>query len=93
MSKLSLSVNLEQQSTCSIRKNGPLGKLLQDASLIMGNERTMSHIANIYAVNRTLKDVRNFSALMGLITFVFAGDFRQTLPVINRGTRADIIKA
>jgi len=26
--KLPLSVNLEQQSTCSIRKNGPLGKLL-----------------------------------------------------------------
>lgn len=33
--KLPLSVNLEQQSTCSIPKNGPLGKLLQDASLIM----------------------------------------------------------
>ncbi|CAI6377510.1 unnamed protein product [Macrosiphum euphorbiae] len=32
--KLPLSVNLEQQSICSNRKNGPLGKLLQDASLI-----------------------------------------------------------
>ncbi|CAF4918912.1 unnamed protein product [Pieris macdunnoughi] len=30
---------------------------------------------------------------MGGITFVFAGDFRQTLPAINRDTRADIIKA
>ncbi|XP_045454816.1 uncharacterized protein LOC123664266 [Melitaea cinxia] len=91
--KLPLSVNLEQQSTCSIRKNGPIGKLLQDASLIMWDECTMSHRAHIEAVNRTLQDLRNSSAVMGGITFVFAGDFRQTLPVINRGTRADIIKA
>lgn len=53
----------------------------------------MSHRAHIEAVDRTLKDLRNSSALMGGITFVFAGDFRQTLPVINRSTRADIIKA
>jgi len=33
--KLPLSLNFEQQSTCYIRKNGHLGKLLQDASLIM----------------------------------------------------------
>ncbi|XP_060873906.1 ATP-dependent DNA helicase pif1-like [Metopolophium dirhodum] len=91
--KLLLSVNLEQQSTCSIRKNGPLGKLLQDASLIMWDEYTMSHRAHIEAVDRTLKDLRNSCALMGGITFVFAGDFRKTLPVINRSTRADIIKA
>ncbi|GBP36902.1 ATP-dependent DNA helicase pif1 [Eumeta japonica] len=74
-------------------QNGPIGKLLQDASLIMWDECTMSHRAHIEAVNRTLQDLRNSSAVMGGITFVFAGDFRQTLPVINRGTRADIIKA
>ncbi|GBP12989.1 ATP-dependent DNA helicase pif1 [Eumeta japonica] len=81
--KLPLSVNLEQQSTCSIRKNGPIGKLLQDASLIMWDECTMSHRAHIEAVNRTLQDLRNSSAVMGGITFVFAGDFRQTLPLLT----------
>ncbi|CAG4969265.1 unnamed protein product [Colias eurytheme] len=30
---------------------------------------------------------------MGGITVMFAGDFRQTLPVIVRGTRADIVKS
>ncbi|KAE9542286.1 hypothetical protein AGLY_003413 [Aphis glycines] len=30
---------------------------------------------------------------MGGITFVFAGDFRQTLPVIPKGTRADVVNA
>ena len=91
--KLPLSVSLEQQSTCSIRKNGPLGKLLHDTSLIIWDECTMSHRAHVEAVDRTLKDLKNSAAVMGGTTFVFAGDFRQTLPVVNRGTRADIIKA
>jgi len=29
---------------------------------------------------------------MGGVIFVFTGDFRQTLPVIAKGTRADVIK-
>ncbi|GBP70109.1 hypothetical protein EVAR_50931_1 [Eumeta japonica] len=76
--KLPLSVNLEQQSICSICKNGPLGKLLQDASLITWAECIMSHRAHIEVVDRTLRDLRNSSTLMDGITFVFARDFRQT---------------
>lgn len=91
--KLPLTVSLEQQSVCSIRKNGPIGQLLQNTSLIMWDECTMSHRAHVEAVDRTLKDLRNSVAVMGGVTFVFAGDFRQTLPVVTRGTRADIIKA
>ncbi|CAF4891106.1 unnamed protein product [Pieris macdunnoughi] len=53
----------------------------------------MSHRAHVEAVDRTLKDLRSSANVMGGITFVFAGDFRQTLPVVNRGTRADIMKA
>jgi len=46
----------------------------------------------VEAVNRTLTDFRNTSAVMGGFTFVFVSDFRQTLPVVAKGTRADIIK-
>ncbi|GBP19399.1 ATP-dependent DNA helicase pif1 [Eumeta japonica] len=91
--KLPLTVSLEQQSVCSIRKNGPLGKLLQETSLIIWDECTMSDRAHVEAVNRTLKDLRNSDAVMGGVTFVFAGDFRQTLPVVTKGTRADVIRA
>lgn len=45
------------------------------------------------AVNRTLKDLRNSDGVMSGVTYVFAGDFRQTLPVITEGTRADVIRA
>ncbi|XP_024878028.1 ATP-dependent DNA helicase PIF1-like, partial [Temnothorax curvispinosus] len=52
----------------------------------------MSHKSHIDAVNRTLKDLRTSEKVMGGVTFVFTGDFRQTLPVVPKGTRADIMK-
>ncbi|GBP66856.1 ATP-dependent DNA helicase pif1 [Eumeta japonica] len=91
--KLPLTVSLEKDSVCSIRKNGPLGKVLQDVSLIIWDECTMIHRAHVEALDRTLRDIRNCDKIMGGITVMFAGDFRQTLPVIVRGTRADIVKA
>lgn len=90
--KLPLTISLEQQCVCAIRKNGPFGKLLQDVSLIIWDECTMIHRAHIEAVNRTLQDIRSSNAVMGGVTFVFAGDFWQTLPVIAKGTRADVIR-
>lgn len=33
--KLHLTVSLQKDNVCSIRKNGPLGKILQDVSLII----------------------------------------------------------
>jgi hypothetical protein len=48
-----LTVLLDQQSVCSIRKNGPLGKLLQEISLNIWNECTINHRDHVEAVNRT----------------------------------------
>jgi hypothetical protein len=53
----------------------------------------MSHRSHIEEIDRTLKDLRCNNKFMGDITFVFAGDFRQTLPVIPKGTRADVVNA
>lgn len=47
----------------------------------------------IEAVDRTLRDIKQNEQPMGGITVLFCGDFRQTLPVIPRGTRADEIRA
>lgn len=91
--KLPLTVSLQNDSVCSIRKNGPLGKVLQDVTLIIWDECTMIHRAHVEALDRTLRDIRSCDKIMGGITVMFAGDFRQTLPVIVRGTRADIVKS
>lgn len=49
----------------------------------------MSHKRAVEALNRSLKDIRGNQDLMGGIVVLLAGDFRQTLPVIERGTPAD----
>ena len=43
------------------------------------------------ALNRTLKDIRSSNEIMGGIPVMLCGDFRQILPVIRSGTRANII--
>ena len=46
----------------------------------------MLHKAAFMAVDRTLRDITGKNQVMGRIVFVLSGDFRQTLPVIPRGT-------
>jgi hypothetical protein len=45
------------------------------------------------AVNRTLQDLWCNARIMGGVTFVLAGDFRQMVPVVPRGTKADELNA
>ncbi|XP_029636838.1 uncharacterized protein LOC115212137 [Octopus sinensis] len=49
----------------------------------------MSHKGAFEALDRLLQDLRRISRLMGGLTVLLAGDFRQTLLVIPKGTRAD----
>ena len=93
MFKLPLDLTRNEQPLCCINKNSTKGKLLQTCKLIIWDEATMSHKRAVEALDRTMKDFRDNTHLMGGVTIVLAGDFRQTLPVIPRGTRADQINA
>ena len=53
----------------------------------------MFHKAAFEALDITLKDIRRNNNIMGGVAVVLAGGFRQTLPVILRGTRADEMQA
>ncbi|GBP61500.1 hypothetical protein EVAR_34737_1 [Eumeta japonica] len=53
----------------------------------------MANRKAIEALDRTLRDIKQNGQTMGGITILFWGDFRQTLPVIPRGTRADEVRA
>jgi len=69
--KLPLTVSLEQQSVCSIRKNGPLRKLLQETSLIIWDEYecTMSHRSHVEAVNRSRRCHQSMLKIILLMEF------------------------
>ena len=61
--------------------------------MIIWDESTMAHKRALEALDRTLQDLRDNRAQMGGLAVVLSGDFRQTLPVIPKGTKADEIRA
>ncbi|GBP06410.1 hypothetical protein EVAR_4558_1 [Eumeta japonica] len=66
--------------------------MLQGCKLLVRDESTMSHKRATEALNRTHQDLRDSTDIMGGMVVLLAGDFRQTLPVIQRGTPADAIQ-
>ena len=53
----------------------------------------MTHKAAYEAVDNTLQDIKGNSKPMGGIPTLLCGDFRQILPVVKNGTRANIVNA
>ena len=53
----------------------------------------MSHKKRFNALDNTMRDLRENDQLFGGATVVICGDFRQTLPVVPRGTSADELNA
>jgi len=45
------------------------------------------------ALVRTLRDFKNNDRPMGGVVIIFAGDFRQILPVVPKGTKSNEINA
>lgn len=93
MFKIPIEVIHMENPVCGISKNSYKAKVLQDCVFVVWDECTMANKVSIEAVNRTMKDLRNNNQLFGGVVFLFAGDFRQTLPVIAKGTRADEVNA
>jgi PIF1-like helicase len=61
--------------------------------IIIWDKAPMQHKHAIEAVNHTLRDVLNKNIPFGRITVLFGGDFHQTLPVITKGSREQIVQA
>ena len=91
--KLPLNLHNTDRPTCNIKRGTARAELLRRAKIIVWDECTMSHKQALEALNRTLQDLQHNELLMGGLLLVLAGDFRQTLPIIERGTRADEISA
>ncbi|KAL4082434.1 hypothetical protein QTP88_029901 [Uroleucon formosanum] len=91
--KLPLNLNTIDTLTCNISRSSAMGKLLMQCKLIVWDECTMAHKKSLEALNFTLKDLRRNNNIFGGLMILLAGDFRQTLPVVPRGTPADELNA
>lgn len=78
---------------CSVKKGTSLARLIQDCSAIIVDEAPMLNKSVFEALDRTLRDIKSTNETMGGIPFLLCGDFRQILPVVRSGTRADIVNS
>ncbi|XP_076913334.1 uncharacterized protein LOC143571921 [Bidens hawaiensis] len=94
-----IPINLTEDSTCSIKRNPNICKLINKTDLIIWDEAPMIHKHAFEALDRTLKDVikdgnrSNCQHPFGGKVIVFCGDFRQILPVVQHWSRSDIVNA
>jgi hypothetical protein len=92
-SYLKISITLDYTSFCYIRKQDDLAVLIRQTKLILWDEAPMINKLAFKAVDRILRDLTDMNEPFGGIIFVMSGDFRQVLPVIPRGSHANIIFA
>ncbi len=91
--RLSVPVNITAESVCSFPKTSPRAQLCQEAKLLVVDEVTMGHRHVYECVDRTLKDMRGNEQPFGGLTVLFSGDWKQILPVVVKGSRAQVVNA
>ena len=78
---------------CNIKKGTALCKVIQDCKAIIIDEAPMTNKLAFEALDRTLQDLTGYAKPMGGICTLLCGDFRQILPVIQGGTRGNIVNS
>jgi hypothetical protein len=90
---LKIPIALDRMSFCCIRKQDDLVALIHQTKLILWDEAPMTNKLAFEAMDQTLRDLIDRNEPFGGIIFVMSGDFRQVLPIIPRGSHADIVSA
>jgi ATP-dependent DNA helicase PIF1 len=78
---------------CSVSRGSQLATLFKKTKLIIWDEAPMANKSNFEAVDKMLRDIIGNDQPFGGITVVFGGDFRQILPVVVKGNRAQILNS
>lgn len=87
-----LPVPIIDTSTSSMRPNSPEAETFRQAVLIIIDEITMLTKHGLRCIDQLLREVMQIQQPFGRKVIVIGGDFRQTLPVVAKGTRVDIIE-
>ncbi|KAM0905470.1 hypothetical protein ACQ4PT_017379 [Festuca glaucescens] len=98
-SRFRIPIDATDKSHCNISRGSTMAALLEETSLILWDEAPMTSRYCFEALDRTLRDVLSSndssksSLPFGGKTVILGGDFRQVLPVIEGGSRNEIIDA
>ena len=92
-SKFKIPLDLTEASNCRISKPSSLPTLIKSSKLIIWDEAATAKRSTIEAFGDLLKDLIDSIEIFGGKVVVLGGDFRQTLPVLQKGTRSETIAA
>ncbi|XP_074377523.1 uncharacterized protein LOC141719037 [Apium graveolens] len=98
-SRFKIPIVLDECSTCNIAHDSDVAQLIKQTQLIIWDEVPIQHMYAFECLDRSLKDIMKavdpecYAMPFCGITVVLGGDFRQILPVITYGDRADIVAA
>ena len=91
-SRMKAPLTPDEESTLTISAQSNLAKLIRMSKLFLIDEATMLDKFLMEAFDRTLRDLmKKPDQPFGGKIVIFAGDFRQCLPVVPRASRAGII--
>ncbi|CAN1326885.1 ATP-dependent DNA helicase PIF1 [Linum perenne] len=98
-SRFKIPLDIDNTSTCSIKKGTALARLIRRATLIVWDEAPMVHRLSFEAVDRTICDIMDTPfegpsyKPFGGKTVLLGGDFRQTLPIVPNAGRETNLNA
>lgn len=92
-SKFHIPIKIHEDSVCNLSLHSEEAKLMKKAKIFIWDEAPMCNKLCLETVDRFLRDLMKSNRPFGGKKFLIGGDFRQTLPVVLRGLRADIINA
>jgi len=90
-SRFKIPIPTLPHSTCSISRQSSLTTLIRSAAIVIWDEAPTMHKHVFECVDHTFRDLFQNDQPFGGITFVMGGDFRQILPVVRHGSKADIV--
>ncbi|KAJ0522340.1 putative DNA helicase [Helianthus annuus] len=91
-SRFKIPLDLTDDSICDIKKNTQLSQLLLETCLIVWDEAPMNDRRCFESLDRSLKDITGeTSKPFGGKSVLLGGDFRQTLPVKPKASKAEIV--
>ena len=81
----------EHGATSSIKAQESRAEVLRRAQLIVWDEASMIPKPALDCVDRLLRDITGCDVPFGAKVILLGGDFRQILPVLPRGSEADVV--
>ncbi|KAK4596818.1 hypothetical protein RGQ29_014731 [Quercus rubra] len=92
-SRFKIPLTPDASTTCSINKQSDLAELIRRATIIIWDEAPMVNRRALESLDRTFRDIMEVNLLFGGKVLILGGDFRQVLPVVPKGTKAEMIDA